>query len=211
MAKSRKKDTPFSSSDTVTMTAILISVLIIAIWGILDSSDEPENTYISTPESENTYVDGRYDLIPCPTIFSEEVAKASQKYGIEKERLYAVMRVESNFNPNVVSKANARGLMQMIPSTYKEICEDRDMEYRVEDLFDPAVSIDFGAYYLKWLYDSLGDWDLAHMAYNAGINNVWKWLENSEYCQNGKITYIPFTETRNYMEKLNYYYNEYKN
>lgn len=202
--RSNKPDTPFSSDDTVIIAVILVAVMAIALFGIHNATKETTPSPTSTPASTPTD-------ITCPNVYAYEVKKASEDYGIEKERIYAVMRVESNFKPKAVSRADARGLTQMLPSTYKELCDKRGVKYNVEDLFNPAVSIDFGMYYLKWLYDYFGDWDLAHMAYNAGIGNVKKWLENPEYCKDGKIVYIPVTQTREYVKQINYYYNEYKN
>ncbi len=202
--KNNRPDTPFSSDDTVIIAVILVAVMAIALFGIHNATKEPMPTPTPTPTPADTD-------IPCPTVFADEVKKAEEDYGIEKERIYAVMRVESSFKPTAVSRSDARGLTQMLPSTYKELCSKRGVTYNVEDLFDPAVSIDFGMYYLKWLYDYFGDWDLAHMAYNAGIGNVKNWLKNPEYCKDGKIVYIPVTQTRNYVERINYYYNEYKN
>lgn len=201
-------DTPFSNDDSIIVAFILAAVLIIAVFGIYKTQTADDPSPESTVQSEISRP--TQDKIPCPVVFSQEVERAAEIYGIEKERIYAVMKVESNFNPNVVSKANARGLLQIIPSTYKELCQKRGVDYRQEDLFDPAINIDFGIYYLKWLYDIFGDWDLAHMAYNGGIYNVQKWLENPEYSKDGKVFYIPFDETRRYVELVNYYYEQYK-
>lgn len=207
MAKRRRKDLGGSdigiSISVVTVVTILVALLIIVVVGAYQAIN---TEFVADEKSERT--EQGDDL--CPEKFRSEVAKAAKKYGIEKERIYAVMMVESSLNPDVVSYVGARGLMQMMPSTYEELCQERGREYDPDDLFIPSVSIDYGVYYLKWLYDILGDWDLAHMAYNAGINNVQKWQKNPEYCQNGEIVYIPFEETRNYMEKIHQYYSEFK-
>lgn len=202
--KTQSFDTPFSSDDTVIVAIILVAILAIALFGLYSAQKNPEQP--PTPSVTTTTGDG----VECPTVYEEYVEKAAADYGIEKERIYAVMRVESGFKPEAVSRSGARGLTQMLPSTYEELCKKRGVKYNPNDLFKPEISIDFGMYYLKWLYDYFGDWDLAHMAYNAGIGTVNNWLKDPRYTENGKIVYIPKTQTREYVKRINEYYEQYK-
>ena len=166
----------------------------------------------SVPESTHTETENNRGSSEYPTLYAAEVKAAAEKYGIEEERIYAVIKVESNFKKDAVSVADARGLMQMLPSTYKSQCNRLGLEYREEDLFDPAVNIDICTYYLKRMYDMYEDWNHAHAAYNAGYGNVNKWLKTPEYVRENKliIEKIPFTETKNYVNRVNYYYLKYK-
>ena len=72
-------------------------------------------------------------------------------------------------------------------------------------LYDPETSIRYGCFYIRFLYNIYEDWDLSIAAYNAGPGNVSSWLENKEYNSNGdkKLEVIPFSETRNYVKKVN--------
>ena len=146
-----------------------------------------------------------------PKLYSEYVKKAAKDYKIEEARIYAVIMVESSFRADSVSVSDARGLMQMLPSTYEDVCKRRGMEYNPDELFDPAVNIDACTYYLNWLYERLGNWNNVHIAYNAGIGNVLKWLENGDYCENGIIINTPSAQANAYIDRIEYYYNEYKN
>jgi len=147
-----------------------------------------------------------------PLHFSEYVMEAARDHDIAPERIFAVILAESGFNPQAVSRAGARGLMQIMPSTFTWLVELRGMNYTEEDLFNPRINIDFGAYYLRRQYNTLGNWDHAHMAYNAGIGTVQGWLRNENIAPDGVIIHnqIPFGETRRYIYKVNNAIREYR-
>lgn len=120
------------------------------------------------------------------TIFKE----ASLKYNVPVNLIRAVAKAESDFRPNVVSKAGAQGVMQLMPKTAEYL--------GVKDPFDAEQNIMGGTKYLKELLDKYdGDTKLALAAYNAGMNNVKKY---------GGIP--PFKETQNYVVKVMKYMNE---
>ncbi len=100
-----------------------------------------------------------------PILYYEEVVSFSKKYGFEPALVFALIRVESGFDPNAVSPAGAVGLLQVMPSTYKWLRE----KYGIEgDLTDPASNIEIGLFYLKYLLERYGDLEEALMAYNVG-------------------------------------------
>ena len=112
------------------------------------------------------------------------VERYAAKYGLEESLVYAVIHAESNFNPHAVSRAGARGLMQLMPGTAAEM--------NVEDVFDPAQNIAGGAQYLSRLLRTFdNDLSLALAGYNAGPNAVLK---------HGGIP--PFAETKAYVKRV---------
>ena len=81
-----------------------------------------------------------------------------------------------------------------------------------DDLYDEQYNIKMGCWYLRWLGDMFdNNRDLMIAAYNAGPTNVQNWLSDKEYSSNGKeLEYIPFGETKKYVDKVNTYYNVYE-
>ncbi|MDR2669155.1 MAG: lytic transglycosylase domain-containing protein [Desulfovibrio sp.] len=108
---------------------------------------------------------------------------AGGKYGISEALLAAILQVESNFNPRAVSPKGARGAMQIMPETGREL--------GLTDFFDPDANIDAGARYLASLLQTFARTDLALAAYNAGPAAVIKY---------GGIP--PYPETRDYVERV---------
>ena len=204
MKKNKQRASLFSRGDSVAMFFVFASILVIAVLGSYKSlypSTSPAGSAMPCPSPEISTEDLPYYQL---------VVAASEQYGIEISRIYATMKAESDFDPKAVSRAGARGLMQMMPSTYKDICKDIGIEYDPDDLFDPIVNIDVCTFYLKKQYERLGDWDLAHAAYNAGYTRVKSWLGDPRYSQDGKLVNIPIRETATYVKNINRYYSEYK-
>lgn len=128
----------------------------------------------------------------CPSSLKSFFVRASEKYNVDVALLMAIAKTESNFHTDAVSSAGATGVMQIMPSTAKGL--------GVKDLYDPEDNIMGGAKEISArLKDYNGDLDMALAGYNAGIGNVRKY---------GGIP--PFTETRNYIKKVNGYYDQAK-
>ncbi len=148
-----------------------------------------------------------------PREYSELVERYAEQYGVPTNLVYAVIRTESNFDPNAVSSAGAVGLMQIMPSTFRWLSDDMFGE-RLEDamLYDPETNIRYGVYYLRRLYDRYDSWQTACAAYNAGNGTVDRWLSDPSLTdrQGGLIPdRIPIGETRAYVEKVQKYYQAY--
>ncbi|MEE8111803.1 MAG: lytic transglycosylase domain-containing protein [Acidobacteriota bacterium] len=104
---------------------------------------------------------------------AESIHLASQRYGLKPEMILAVIQTESSFIPDAISKKGAIGLMQLLPSTAREVADELNIEWTGTHLLkDPHTNIEFGAYYLSKLLQRFGDVDLALSAYNSGPNRV---------------------------------------
>ncbi|PIE61136.1 MAG: lytic transglycosylase [Desulfobacterales bacterium] len=129
---------------------------------------------------------------PAPKIYDPIIQKAATTYGVDQALIKAVIRVESDFNPNALSKKGARGLMQIMPEN------DRSLD--IANAFDPSQNIMGGTRYLSRLltrYDR--KLALALAAYNAGPTAVDLY---------GRIP--PYEETQNYVKKVMACYEQYK-
>lgn len=143
-----------------------------------------------------------------PQDYSELVTKYSKEYNVPEDVIYATIKVESNFDPNAISSVGARGLMQIMPSTFEWLTGDEHLGENLLPimLFEPEVNIRYGTYYLKYLYTKFDhNWDTVAAAYNGGEGNVAKWLADERYSDgNGNITDFPekFSETENYVKAI---------
>jgi len=115
-----------------------------------------------------------------------------------------VMRQESLFRKDAVSRADARGLMQMLPSTAAAVARRWHLPLpRKDALFDPSVAVPLGAAYLHELLDRYGgELDLTLAAYNAGSAPVARWLPSQSMSADVWIENIPYVETRGYVQHI---------
>jgi soluble lytic murein transglycosylase-like protein len=107
----------------------------------------------------------------------EEVARAivdaSERYDIEPHLVLAVIHVESRYDAFAVSPVGALGLMQILPSTGRELAERHGIEWRgPRTLFDPVANVELGVAYLKQLSDRYGSTKVALAAYNWGPGHI---------------------------------------
>lgn len=142
-----------------------------------------------------------------PKKYKNLVLTNCDNYDLEIALVYAVIKQESDFNKNAVSSSGALGLMQILPSTAKWIAEELGVEYNKENLFEPKVNIEFGCFYLRYLFDKFNDIETVVCAYNAGETKVLDWIENGRISRD----LISYPETLNYLNKVMGYYKVYKN
>lgn len=136
-----------------------------------------------------------------PLAYSDFIYKYSEQNDLDPCLVMAVIKVESNFVPEAHS-GYAGGLMQLTEETAQWNADELGITYF--DYMDPETNIMLGCHYLKHLIDTYEVLDTALAAYNGGMGNVFDWLSNPEYSDDGKsLKYIPFTETRNYVTKVN--------
>jgi soluble lytic murein transglycosylase-like protein len=123
--------------------------------------------------------------------YQPEIWKASQRYSVDYNLVKAVIKAESNFNPKAVSRAGAKGLMQLMPETASIL--------QVNDSFHPEENIDGGVRYLRYLLNLYNDnLQLALAAYNAGEKAVFKYRGIP-----------PYQETQTYVQRVLGYYQKY--
>jgi len=121
------------------------------------------------------------------------IASLCKKHKVDTALVKAVIKAESDFDPNAVSKKGAQGLMQLMPGTARDL--------QVSDAFDPQENLEGGISYLRKLLDMFqGDLKLAVAAYNAG--------ENAVIANNFRVP--PYPETRDYVTKVFNYLQQYQ-
>lgn len=146
------------------------------------------------------------------TEYEEYVYRYALEYNVDPLLVFAIIKAESNFKPDVVSKSGAIGLMQLMDTTAEETSRKLKIEYNSkEDLYNPEININIGTKYFATLYDKYKNIELALTAYNAGSGNVDKWLETGILKKDGSNAEdIPFKETNNYVRKILRDYEMYK-
>lgn len=121
--------------------------------------------------------------------YDQIIRRAADKFKVDSALVKAIIKAESNFNHQAVSRVGAQGLMQLMPATASYL--------QVEDAFHPEKNIEGGARYLRYLLNNYrGNLTLTLAAYNAGERNVAKYNNNVP----------PFRETQNYIKRVLSYY-----
>ena len=135
--------------------------------------------------------------------YRDWIESYSYENGLDPYLTSAVIFCESKYDPNAVSRAGAKGLMQIMPATGQEIAENLGVSYEDDILFDPETSIRFGTYYLSYLMDRFdNNIAVSVAAYNAGPGKAEQWLKEYGLNSEGEIKYIPYGETDKYVTKV---------
>ncbi len=139
-----------------------------------------------------------------PRAFENAVQSEATRYEVSPYLVWAIMRRESAFRPEVASAADARGLMQVIPPTARAIAKRlAEPEPDPAELFSPALSIRYGAWYLSQLMKRFAHPALAAAAYNAGPESAVKWVKDKGALPLDLfVEEIPFRETRGYVKQV---------
>jgi soluble lytic murein transglycosylase-like protein len=162
--------------------------------------DEEGVTHISNVPSDSRYKlwwkeatwEQRKAALKSP-LFDNLINKAASKYHVESDLIRAVIKAESDFNHQALSRKGAAGLMQLMPETASR--------YDVNNRFDPWSNIEGGVRYLRYLLDIFkGDLELALAAYNAGEGAVAKYNNNVP----------PYRETQTYVQRVKNYLENYR-
>ncbi len=136
-----------------------------------------------------------------PIRYDQELVAAAREDGLDPALVAALILQESSYDPGALSRAGARGLMQVMPATGRKIARAKGVRYQRAALHDPAVSLEFGTHYLRLMSERYaGAVEKVLAAYNAGPHRVDAWtLARGEQPAEDFIETIPFTETRNYV------------
>lgn len=116
-----------------------------------------------------------------PKTYKEVVSIYVEKYGVEENLIFAVIKAESNFNSQAVSNRGAVGLMQLMEETAKDVAKKSQMDIDTQNIKDELLKVDnninIGTKYLQALLERYQNKEVALAAYNAGIGNVDNWIE----------------------------------
>ena len=142
-----------------------------------------------------------------PRTYNEVIKQYADKYKVDDDLVFALLKTESNFKSNVESNKGAIGLMQLVEKTALEVAPDVGLEISKEEmkqeLLDPKININIGTKYLSDLIEKYNCLELALTAYNAGIGNVDKWIEQGILNFDGSnIEKVPFKETNRYVRSI---------
>lgn len=144
-----------------------------------------------------------------PVHYAQAVQDSAERYGVDPALVAAVIKSESNWVSTARSGAGAEGLMQLMPSTAKELANRGIVDasaYDPDKLSDPAVNIEYGTAYLASLLRSTGSQDRAVAAYNAGPGAASSWDDGGSNFKDA----IEYPETRLYLEKVTEAYEQYQ-
>jgi soluble lytic murein transglycosylase len=142
-------------------------------------------------------------LFPKP--YWPDLKRSSEANGLDPYLVASLIRQESEFNPAAVSRANAVGLMQLLPKTGKVVAKQEKLKkYNASQLYTPAINMQLGTRYFRGMVDKFGgSFEYALAAYNAGSDRVEDWLGQGKYRDPQEfVESIPFTETREYVQAI---------
>jgi len=213
---------PVLTDDNNGRADALTELMFLQLWDeaslVMDTFKKPD----SALAADLAYVSGRYDraiiyagkLPPSnpaaeallyPAGFQTIICQTASDRGVDPLWLHAIIWQESKYNPAAHSNASARGLMQFIPDTAEAIAGPVGISGMTFDrLYEPAVSIQLGAYYWAELLKEFKSPELALAAYNGGPDNVRRWRDKWPGGSDAEffVSDIGFTETKRYVQAV---------
>jgi soluble lytic murein transglycosylase len=142
-------------------------------------------------------------LFPLP--YRGDLVRFSSANALDPSIVAGLIRQESEFNPEALSRVKAMGLTQVMPATGRELARRSGIKpFSTRMLYQPAVNLQLGTRMLRSMLDQWnGKWELALASYNAGKSRVDKWITWGEYREPSEfVETIPFTETRDYVQAV---------
>ena len=147
-------------------------------------------------------VDTARQKLVYPLAFRDQVDDVVSRYHLPRAMFYSLLRVESYFSPEIISRAGAIGLAQMMPATAEDMIWRMGID--APDLTDPEDNLEIGGFYFNDLLRAFREEPaLALSAYNAGITRVRRWRrEYPDFSSLLLIEAMPFRETRQYVRSI---------
>lgn len=141
-------------------------------------------------------------LFPKP--YWPDLKFSASSNGLDPYLVASLIRQESEFSPTAVSRANALGLMQLLPKTGKLVARQEKVKgYSTAQLLTPGMNMKLGTRYFRSMVEQFGGFEYALAAYNAGDFRVKDWLAQGKYRDPQEfVESIPFTETREYVQAI---------
>jgi soluble lytic murein transglycosylase len=139
-----------------------------------------------------------------PKAYWFDLKRFSSTNALDPYLVASLIRQESEFNPNAVSRKDAVGLMQLLPMVGKTIAKQEKIKhFKPTQLFIPGINLELGTRYFRAMVDKFGAFEYALAAYNAGSDRVQDWLGQGKYRDPQEfVESIPFTETREYVQAI---------
>ena len=136
-----------------------------------------------------------------PLPYESSLRAHADRHEVDPMLVAGLIRQESVFQPDAVSRAGAIGLMQVLPKTGKKLARREKVRYAKKKLFEPEYNLRLGTLYLADLVRTLGGYESALAAYNAGEDRVAQWRSERNHEEMAQfVESIPFTETREYVQ-----------
>lgn len=136
-----------------------------------------------------------------PIAYREEIAESAARHRVSPYLVAAIINAESGWKPHLTSSAGAVGLMQVLPSTAEDLARRKAVDavrYPPSNLSDPAVNIEYGTAYVRYLVGRYHEVETVLAAYNAGLRHADEWARKG-----GDIkTAIEFPETKHYVLRV---------
>ncbi|MGO9123867.1 MAG: transglycosylase SLT domain-containing protein [Terriglobales bacterium] len=159
----------------------------------------PNYFALDLPSLPRLYWEG---LFPKP--YWGDLKKYCSSNALDPYLVASLIRQESAFNPNAVSRANAVGLMQLLPKVGKGVAKQEKLrKFNPQQLFSPTINMQLGTRYFRIMVDKFSSFEYALAAYNAGSDRVQEWMGQEKYRDPQEfVESIPFTETREYVQNI---------
>ena len=179
---------------------------------VYENRGDQHNAIVSIRRAFPHYVSQHHSTLPgevrqvlFPNLYMDSILRHARKHKLDPSLVMAVIRQESAFNASARSRADARGLMQVLPSTARQIARRAGVRgFTNTKLYQPEDNIMLGTYYLSTRMRKFEDSEpLALAAYNAGASRAVRWMNEFGIDDMDEfVEQIPFNETRNYVKRV---------